>query len=553
MKWQFLSSLVPKSLEEVIPILLQNRGIQDSASFFKPENPLTFSPKYVGIDPEYMKVAVERLQKARDKQEKVIIFGDYDADGICSTAVMWLALREFGIEALPFIPHREKHGYGVSDKAIDEILQAGTPDLIVTVDNGIVAHAALKRLKEAGVDVIVTDHHSLELDKSGKPHLPEAVAVVHTTKLCGTTVAWMLAKEVLSEDTKTSSLVGELLDLCGIATIADQVPLQAANRSFAYFGIQTLRKTQRPGLLALCMQAQIKPSEISTYHINYVLGPRINAMGRLEHGMNALRLLCTKNPSNAAELAKIVSDVNTRRQELTDDLLQHAINQAEKQKDDNILIVADPEYHEGIIGLIAGRLSELYYKPAVAISIGESTVKGSARSVPGINITDLIRLTKDELLSVGGHPLAAGFGAELDRLEVVTKNLKALAKEHVAAELLHPTLTVDIKLPGELITTDLATELLRWEPVGQGNQKPLFVLDKMEVLSVFAMGRDNRHLKLVVKSGDDSAPLHTVGWGLGEKATLIQVGQVISLAGHVEINEYKGRRNVQIVVKDIQV
>lgn len=552
MQWRFISSTIPNSVSEVLPILLQNREITDPDGFFSPRNPLKLDAQSVGIDPGHLANAVTRLKQARDKQEKVIIFGDYDADGICATAVMWLALREFGIEALPFIPHREKHGYGVSDAAIDEILQAGKPDLIITVDNGIVAHEPLERLKKAGVEVIVTDHHTLEMRTDDQPHLPPALAVVHTTQLCGTTVAWMLAKELLATGDTVPPLVGELLDLCAIASIADQVPLQAANRSFAYFGIQALRKTQRPGVLALCMQAQIEPSEISTYHVNYVLGPRINAMGRLEHGMDALRLLCTKNPVTAAELAKTLSDVNTRRQELTDELLQHAIAQVEHQRDEHILIVASPEYHEGIIGLIAGRLSELYYRPAIAISVGESTVKGSARSVQGVNITDLIRLLKDELLSVGGHPLAAGFGAEVGKLDGITAQLKTLARQHVATELLTPSLTVDLKLPAHLVTEQLAEELLKWEPVGQGNQKPVFVVEDLTVLSAFPMGRENRHLKLVLQSPSHAKPLHTVGWGLGEKVQDLQVGQKVAVAGYVEINEYKGRRNVQLVIKDIQ-
>lgn len=550
MRWNLLSPDVPKALSEVIPILLSNRNISDQSSFFKPGTPMQFSLAEVGIDESQVGLALARLKKAREKQEKVIIFGDYDADGITATAIAWLALREFGIEAMPFIPHREKHGYGVSDAAIDELLSAGKPDLIMTVDNGIVAHQALARLQDAGVDVIVTDHHTTEL-KDGQVVLPPALAVVHTTQLCGATVAWMLAKELLSAEA-TPNLLPELLDLCGIATIADQVPLQAANRSFAYHGILALRKTQRPGILALCQQARIIPSEISTYHVNYVLGPRINAMGRLEHGMDALRLLCTKNPSTAAELAATLSEVNSRRQELTDELLQQAITQVADQQADNILVVSSPEFHEGIIGLIAGRLSELYYKPAVAISVGSHSIKGSARSVAGVHITDLIRQLKDDLTSVGGHPGAAGFGALVENLDIVQKKLKQLAQSQIEPSLLEPTMTVDVVLPAALVSSELADELTKWEPVGQGNQKPVFAIHDLQILSVFPMGRENKHVRMVLQNGDKT-PIATVGWGFGNSVAELQVGQTISIVAHIEINEYKGRRNVQLVMKDFNL
>jgi len=557
MKWRLTSSTTPQTLPEVIETLLHQREIKDTATFFNPVSPLELEAVSVGFDEAEISKACQRLVQARDKKERVLIFGDYDADGICATGVMWLGLREFGIEAFPFIPHREKHGYGVSEAALEDILKAGKPDLIITVDNGIVAHDPLELLAQSGIDVILTDHHTCELDSAGMPHFPKATAIVHTTQLCGTTVAWMLLKSLFEfaplENVDVTGCLGELLDLCGIATIADQVQLRGANRSFAYFGIRALRTSQRPGILALCQQAKIDQAQISTYHVNYGLGPRINAMGRLEHGLDALRLLCTKNPATAQELAQTLSDVNIRRQELTDDLLQLAISQVAPQTDEKLLIVASNMYHEGIIGLIAGRLSELYHKPAIAIAVGPDTAKGSARSVQGVHITDLMRIIKDDLTSVGGHPLAGGFGLESSKLATVVERLHAVAQRDIDSALLEPSITIDATLPAGLVSLALAEALQQWEPLGQGNRQPLFALRNMRVTQAFAMGKDNRHLKLVVENPESGVLIDTIGWGQGKIAAHLTPGQILSLAGHVEINDYKGRRTVQMIVKDVEV
>lgn len=553
MEWQYLHEKPVSSLPELRHVLLKNRQIDDEQTFFTPISPLNLELSFVGIDEGQAKKALQRLQIAREKQEDVLVFGDYDADGICATAVLWLTLHACGFNARPFIPHRAKHGYGLSEKALTEILATQKPDLIVTVDNGIVATSQIEWLQEQGVEVIVTDHHQPEFENE-LPILPPALAVFHTTQLCGTTVAWMLAREITTHLGQGSELVEQGLDLCGIATIADQVPLQKANRSFAKFGVAALQKTSRPGIKTLCQAAGVELDQITVNTVNYVLAPRINAMGRLDYGLDALRLLCTNNPARAHALATTLSNTNTRRQTLTDDLLKVAQSQAETWKEEHIIIAYSDTFHDGVIGLIAGRLMEIYHKPAIVLAVGPETAKASARSVPGVNIVELIRLVRDDLLEVGGHPMAAGFGLLSNKLEAVRHKLQQLAKHYVKPELLHPVIEIECPLAPSLLSLPLTELLAEFEPFGQGNHQPVFALLNVRVLDCMTMGKEGQHLKLVLCAAGDSQmkPIHALAWRMGNNADQLH-GQCLNVAGVIEVNEWKGKRSLQVVVKDVEI
>ncbi len=539
MQWSLKSSVIPQTLDEVETLLLENRGVKDADSFFNPAHPFNLTLTEVGIDPAQMSLAVTRLKQALDSQEDVLVFGDYDADGICSTAVLWLTLHHMGYKARPFIPHREKHGYGLSNRALDDILSGQKPDLIVTVDNGIVAHVPINRLVEAGIDVIISDHHQPEAT------LPKAQAIVHTTQLCGATVAWMLAREVDGEFVKT------LLDLCGIATIADQVPLLKANRSFAYWGIEALKKTQRLGILELCKLAKLPIGELSTNAINYGLAPRINAMGRLDHGLDALRLLCTTNPTRAQDLVENLNVTNIRRQDLTESMVASAMADSHIWVDEHIVIASSPDYHEGVIGLIAGKLMEEFYKPAIVISVGEKVAKASARSVAGVNIVELIRQVRDDLLEVGGHPMAAGFGLLPEKLAIVTSRLQKLAKEQIPAELLVPSVQVESELPFDLVSKKLMSVTTKFEPFGQANYEPVFGFKGLEVLDIQAIGRESKHLKLTV-TADGLKPIPCLAWNQGFLVNKLDAGSQVDIAGVLEINTWKDKQTLQIKCRDIR-
>jgi single-stranded-DNA-specific exonuclease len=540
MQWSLKSSTIPSSLNEVENILLKNRGIEDASAFFNPLHPVDLKLKAVGIDPKQMRKATMRLDQALKNQEDVLVFGDYDADGICSTAVLWLTLHNLGYKARPFIPHREKHGYGLSQKALDDILAAQKPDLIVTVDNGIVAHEAVARLNQVGVDVIITDHHQPE------ESLPPALAIVHTTQLCGTTVAWMLAREIDSEFVKST------LDLCGIATIADQVPLLQANRSFAYWGIEALKKTERVGLKQLCQVAELTMADLSTSSVNFGLAPRINAMGRLDHGLDALRLLCTSNPQRAQELVENLNYTNLRRQDLTESMVATAQAEAQTWVNEHIIVAYSTEYHEGVIGLIAGKLMEEFYKPAIVIAVGERVAKASARSIPGVNIVELIRQVRDDLLEVGGHPMAAGFGLLPEKIEVVKQLLQELARTQISSELLTPSIQVECELPFGQLSDKLVKLTETFEPFGQANPEPVFGLKQLKVVEAQAMGRDKKHLKLSVTTGD-LKPLTCIAWNRGFLAPKLEAGTIIDVAGVIEISEWNNRKTLQLKAKDIVI
>lgn len=578
MRWSLSTDQQPLSLQQLEQLLLSNRGITDTQAaqnFFSPPHPTTLSTEQVGINADQMRVAVARIQQAKDNQDKVIIFGDYDADGISATAVLWQALHAFGCQVMPFIPDRQRHGYGLSKAGIDDILAQGKPDLIITVDNGIVAFEPLAYAQAAGIEVIVTDHHSPEVDDTGQVVLPPAVAIVHTTQLCGTTVAWMLgqalAVSVTTAMPNNSELTAKVeqtmlagLDLCGIATIADQVALTNGNRSFAYHGVFALRESKRPGLRALLEMGSTAQADIDTTTINFVLAPRINAMGRLAHGLEALRLLCTTSTAKARELAVTLHQTNSDRQDLTADLVELAIAQAEERRgvvtdELNIIVVASDAFHEGVVGLVAGKLVETFNRPAIAISIRGEVGKASARSVPGVNIIELIRQVRNDLLEAGGHPMAAGFGLELAKLDRVRERLESLALTQISREQLEPVLVLDCHLPYKLATKKTAQALTKFAPFGKANPEPLFVFESYVLSDVQAMGKEYRHLRCKIVPADDptAQPLSCVGWGMGsqlaELEALVASHQSVKVAGKLAINYWKDKSYLQVVMEGVEV
>lgn len=578
MRWSLSTDQQPTSLAQLQQQLLSNRGITsktETTTFFSPVHPSQLTLKQLDIDAKQMERAVERIQLAQQTQQTIVIFGDYDADGISATAVLWQTLHAAGCKVMPFIPDRRKHGYGLSKAGLDDILAQGKPDLIITVDNGIVAFEALEYAQAAGVEVVVSDHHLPEFNQDGQPNLPPAVAVVHTTQLCGTTVAWVLSHAVASamSDTteddqelkaKTLAVVMAAVDLCAIATIADQVSLTGANRAFAYHGVFALRQTRRPGILALLELSSSKQEQLDTYTINFVLAPRINAMGRLAHGLEALRLLCTTSQEKARELAQTLHQTNADRQELTADLVELALAQAKARIADStlelkIIVVASDQFHEGVVGLVAGKLVEVFSRPAIAISLHETIGKASARSVPGVNIIELIRQVKDDLLEAGGHPMAAGFGLELGKLDRVRERLEKLALEQIGTEQLEQVITIDCSLPYTLATKKTAQMTMKFAPFGKGNPEPLFLFGQYLVSDVQAMGKEGRHLRFKIAPAEDSSvqPLSCVGWGLaGQLKELQQAEQerkAIDVAGKLAINTWKDREYLQVVVEGVRL
>ncbi len=574
--WYTKATLKPDTsnrLEAIITALLENRGVdrQQNGEFFSPLHPQLITTDHLELDIQEITKALKRLQQALDKKEKVAIYGDYDADGITATAIMWETLYSLGFDVTPFLPHREHNGYGLKSSGIDDLIahQGVKPDVLITVDNGIVAFEGAQHCKDLDIDLIICDHHEPQVEvkesKNGKTvttQFPEAIAVIHSTKTAGAGVAYLFATQILRyfrHDTDSQELINSLLELATIGIVADLVPLLSVNRSLVKHGLELLTKTRREGLRALFTEAQLDNSrQLSTYHIGYVIAPRINATGRLEHCLDSLRLLCTKDQNRAIKLAVDLGKTNQKRQEMTTDSVSVALDALkETAREEKILITASEKYNPGVIGLIAGRLVEQFYKPSIAIAIMGDTAKGSVRSIPGVNIIDMLRLFKDDFLELGGHPMAAGFTVNTNSVESLSKKLSNHAINTINDELLIPTLTTELEINLNDISFDLYKEIQRFEPFGLGNPHPLFVSRYVKVVDVRTIGIKNQHLKMTV------TPLDTLNnrqlffealfFSAIEWEALIKPGSIIDLAYQIDLNVWNGNKRLQLIVKDIKV
>ena len=542
--WKILhdSKEIEGEPSEILEILYKNRNIskEERESFLNIKTS-EISLTEVGIDKkEYEKYYV-RIEVAISKEEKIIIFGDYDVDGITASAILWETLYAKSKKVIPYIPDRLDEGYGLSKKGIENVLNIH-PDtkLIITVDNGIVAFDAIDFAKSEGIDVIVTDHHV-----KGKK-LPDTIALIHTTSLCGAGIAWVLARELKYENNES---VREKRSLAGLATVADLVPLLRFNRALVKEGIEELKKTKRMGLVELLREAGLEKDNISVYALGHIIGPRLNATGRIQSAMNALRLLCTKDPKKAKDLSFMLTNINKERQELTEESVAHAkLAALEYSSESRVIVVSHESYGQGIIGLIASQLVEASYRPSFAISKGEEISKGSARSISGVNIIELLRSVSHTLLEAGRHPMAAGFSLRTDMIEKFIEALTIEAEKVVTKELLDRYLTIDMRLSFLSITKALVSELHKLEPYGMGNFEPVFATDSVTVLETRKLGKEQNHLKLKVEK--DGKVFDAIAFRMADKLDILS-GDSINMAYTVDENEWNGKVSLQLKVRDI--
>ena len=615
-KWEtqnnFQFSIFNFQLSRLIQILLENRGIKmkkEIEEFLHPklEN---VTVKTVGIDKNQLEKAIKRIKKAITNKEKIIVFGDYDVDGICGTAILWETLHGMGANVMPYIPHRIDEGYGLSVKGIQSVILNSFQDpgasgkempkqvrhdngvkLIITVDNGIVAHEAVEFANKARIDVVITDHHV------PSKKLPKAHAIVHTTKLCGTSVAYLLSRVILNsfQDLNKKEMLNQVqhdkeendhLALVALATVADLVPLTRSNRTLLANGLESLRKTKRPGVVALCEEAGIDQKHIGTYEIGHVIAPRLNAMGRLEYAMESLRLLCTKDKNRAKLLADKLGSTNKERQTLTIETVQHAISKfriqnsefrIEAQGSKKIIFIAEESYQQGVIGLVAGRLVEEFYRPSIVVSKGEMYSKASARSISGFNIIEFIRSASDLLVDAGGHPMAAGFTVETAKLVILQETLEKKAEKLLSEEMLTRSLRVDCELSLLVIDEKLYSEVQTLSPFGMGNPEPTFVSHNVVIKDMRLVGKEGKHVKFRLAchpelvSGSDSGSstrmtnempkqvrhdkgivIDGIGFGLGEKSAEFHVGDSVDIVYTIDENVWNGSKTLQLKVKDIK-
>lgn len=537
-KWEILnrSKVQSSKVSKVLEVLLRNRNLKtkkDRDEFLKPKlSGVTL--KSVGIEKKEVIKAVERIKESIRKKEQIIVFGDYDVDGISGSAILWETLTAIQAKVLPYIPNRIEEGYGLSVKGIENLILK-TPDvkLIITVDNGIVANEAVNFANEKGIDVIITDHHVPSVKK------PVAYSIIHTTKLCGAGVAYMLALEFKNQDDR--------LELVALATIADLVPLIGPSRTLTKFGIEKLRTTQRIGLLELFKEAGLDKNLIGTYEVGHIIAPRLNAMGRLESAMDSLRLICTKNPDRAKELARILCSTNLQRQNITQKAVFDAIAQVKVQKNhlNKLLFVTHESYQQGVIGLVAGKLVEEYYLPSIVVSRGQLLSRASARSISGFNIIEFIRSASEFLVDAGGHPMAAGFTVETAKIEIVQKKLEELALKQITKKMLTQTLRVDCELALKSVTNELYDAIQKLAPFGMGNPTPVFA-DKAVVEDLRTVGQENKHLKLKLGGRD------AIGFNIGNLASQIKVGKTLEFAYIIDQDSWNGNKKLQLKIKDIK-
>lgn len=547
-KWDIVGKLKTNKekieTEEIIQLLLENRGITDAKEIEEFLTPKLESVTIdaVGIDKKELKKAVSRIQTAIEKQEQIVVYGDYDVDGICGSAILWEALHGLGAKVTPYIPHRMEEGYGLSIAGIENLKEKFADiTLIITVDNGIVANEAVDFANKNGIDVIISDHH-VPAEK-----LPNAFAIVHTTKLCGTAVGFLLSKEFGSKN-------DDHLELVALATIADLVPLLSSNRTLTKFGIEKLHQTKRPGLLALFHESGIDKNTIGTYEIGHVIAPRLNAMGRLESAMDSLRLICTKDHNRAEMLAGKLSQINRQRQQITQETVLHArtslgdISLVSLKK---LIFISHETYQQGVIGLVAGKLVEEFYRPAIVIAKGEKLSKASARSIHGFNMIEFIRNASEFLIDVGGHPMAAGFTVQTDKISLLQAKLEKLVEDVIKEEHLLRTLRIDCEIDLSAITNSFYQVLSRFEPFGMTNPQPVFVSKNITIEDMRLVGKDRTHVKLRLVS--PQASFDAIAFGMGTRSDELKIGNTIDIVYTIDKDTWNGNNKLQLKVKDFKL
>jgi len=545
-RWEILNKLKLKSAQQtvkgIIDILLENRGLntkKEIESFLNPKlTDITLDA--VGIDKTAVKKTVDRINTAINTQEQVIIYGDYDVDGLTASAILWETLFSLKSNVKPYIPHRLDEGYGLSIKGIDSLLtQYPETKLIITVDNGIVANIAVDYANQKGIQVIITDHHV----KSDI--LPNALHIVHTTNLCGAGIAWILAQEL------TTIIENDnLLELAALGTIADLVPLKNANRIIVKYGLEKLTRTKRAGLLALFNESGIMNGSIGSYEVGHIIAPRLNATGRMNTAMDSLRLLCTKDSNRAQQLASLLGATNKERQSVMMEAVKHAtLSVHDRSVLKKLLVVTDDSYPEGVIGLVAGRLVEEFYRPSIVISKGKKISKGSVRSINGFNIIEFLRQSSEYFINIGGHPMAAGFTIETNKIEKMTEVLEKFAHEIMKEELFIRTIKIDCEIPLDIIDDEFFSSIQTLSPFGMGNPEPAFLSKNLVVKNIRSLGKDGKHLRLSVSQ--KSTVIEAIAFGFGEQSKSINTGEIVDLVYTVDENKWNGIRKLQLKVKDI--
>ena len=553
-------------ISPIIARLMRNRDVigDDAIDFYLNG---TVEDLYDGLLMKDMDRAVDILKEKIEEGKKIRVIGDYDIDGVNATYILQQGLAGLGADVDTDIPDRIKDGYGLNQMLIDRALEDDV-DTIITCDNGIAAMSEIAYGKENGMTIVVTDHHEVPyLEENGEKKylLPPADAVVDPHRadceypfkgLCGAAVAYKLV-EVLyrvsgKSEQEVEHLQDSLMENVAIATIGDVMDLVGENRVFVKKGLELLKTTKNEGLHALMQCTGVDTANLNTYHIGFVIGPCINAGGRLDTAKRALELLNASNRREAVTLAADLKELNDSRKEMTEEGVEEAVRQIESSswKDDQVLVVYLPECHESIAGIIAGRIKERYYRPTFVLTKGETGVKGSGRSIEAYDMFAEMSRCRELFTKFGGHKLAAGLSLEEENVEVFRKRINELAD--LTEEDLQMKVSIDMRLPFPYINEELIHELKILEPFGKGNGKPLFAESKLRVIQPRIFGKNRNVLKCRLEDQQGNQ-MEAVYFGEVEDCLQqMEKKQIMSFTYYPTVNEYMGKRTIQLTIVNYQ-
>jgi single-stranded-DNA-specific exonuclease len=538
-----------RSYNRIEQQILFNRGYLTEVNVSEFLDPGAF----IEADPyliKEMKEAVSRINRALEEDQEIIIYGDYDADGVTGTALLAEALREVGAFVNVYFPDRFAEGYGLNHRAVERIA-ASNAKLLITVDCGVRAIDEVAHATNLGLDVIITDHHI-----QGNA-LPEAFALLnpHRTEtsypyegLAGVGVAYKFAQAIFREKGLPSPKEKALLDFVAIGTVADMVPLTDENRALVKMGLHVLNSSPRIGIKALINVSGYREGGIDSTSIGFGLGPRLNAAGRVQSALTAYELLVAKNPQTASDIAKELEQLNNKRKQLTLDVVERAIETFKLSDIESILLVAEPDFHEGVVGLAASRICDEFYRPAIVGKVGESHTRASARSIPGFHITEALEKCSDLLDRFGGHEAAAGFSVRNENFQELQKRLVAIAEQELGDEELVSTLAIDSKAEFNELGEGIMKFIDLLQPCGQGNHWPIFYTEQVQVRDSRLVGADKSHLKMTLRKS--SISFDAIAFRMGD--IFKRLPEFIDIAYRLERNSYLGYESLQLNIVDVQ-
>jgi single-stranded-DNA-specific exonuclease len=549
--WRLLTPTQPPldipGVNPLVARLLYNRGISEPSqieTFLNADSRLESDPFLL---PDIHQ-AVSRTYQALLTGEEIAIYGDFDADGITATALLVQGLSALGGKVIPYIPHRYHEGYGLQVAALEKLHKQGI-SLIITVDTGITAIAEIQKARKMGIDIIVTDHH-LPLAS-----LPPALAVVdpkrsdsncQSTELAGVGVAFKFLQALLKGSGR-EELVNSLLDLVALGTVTDMVPLTGDNRYWVKRGLELLNNTERLGLQEMMRSAGLKPGNLDTESISWILGPRLNAAGRLDDAATSYKLLLTQDPNEAASLVSELEEKNAKRQRLTSELLQRVRDKIIAARTDlPLLMIGEEDYPPGVMGLVAGRLSEEFYRPVILFRFGSETCRGSGRSIPEFDLMAALAGCRDLLSNFGGHTKAAGFTVPTNNLPQLERQLLTLAKAQLAGLDLRPHIDIDAQVTLSDLTGETFKQIQQLAPFGSGNPLPAFVSRHVEIVELRQIGSRNEHLGLKLRQ--EGIVWDAIGFRFGSRAQ--EITAFLDIAYNLDIDRWNGAEKLRLKLLD---